>query len=195
MTLYLTVIGIAMAIVSAFNIAFNTASWYYVIIATVWCTALQFAFDGSIAIIINKMPDRWFGVDNPHYLVTEREKKLYGKLKVRRWKDYVWELGGLGGFSKKNLREPNSPKYIEKFIIECNKGVLTHRLSYPVGFLAMLTLPNICAFTVGIPIALTNLFLNVLPTLALRYNTPMLKAVLIRMRRKEASQKTAVISK
>lgn len=194
MKLYFTVIGIAMAIISAFNIAFGVESWYYIVIATVWCTALQFAFDISIAGIIKAMPDKWFGIDNPHYLVSESEKKLYGKLKVRYWKDYVWELGGIGGFSKKKLREPNSPEYIEKFIIECNKGVLTHRLSYPVGFLAMLTLPNICAFTIAIPVAVVNLFLNILPTLALRYNTPMLKAVLKRMRKKEANQQSAVIS-
>ena len=184
MKLYLTVIGIAMAIISAFNIVFGVNSWYYIVIATVWCTALQFALDISIAGIIKAMPDRWFGVDNPHYLVTDRERKLYGKLKVRKWKDKVWELGGIGGFSKKTLREPNNPAYIEKFIIECNKGVLIHRLSYPIGFLSMLTLPNACAFTVALPVAAVNLFLNILPTLALRYNTPMLKAVLVRMKRK-----------
>ena len=76
------------------------------------------------------------------------------------------------------------PENIEKFIIECNKGVLTHRLSYPVGFLAMLTLPVVCSFTVALPVALVNLFLNVLPTLALRYNTPMLHSVLKRLKRK-----------
>ncbi len=187
MILYLSVIGIAVAMISAVNIAFNVASWYYIVIAAVWCTALQFAFDISIAGIIKAMPDRWFGVDNPHFLVTDRERKFYGKLKVRYWKDYVWELGGIGGFSKKILKEPDSPEYIEKFIIECNKGVLTHRLSYPIGFLAMLTLPNICAFTIAIPVAVVNLFLNILPTLALRYNTPMLKAVLIRMKRKSGN--------
>lgn len=194
MKLYLTVIGIAMAIISAFNIAFDTALWYYIVIATVWCTALQFALDISIAGIINIMPDKWFGIDNPHYNVTERERRFYGKLKVRYWKDYVWELGGLGGFSKKILKEPDSPEYIEKFIIECNKGVLTHRLSYPVGFLAMLTLPNVCSLTIALPVAIVNLFLNILPTLALRYNTPMLKAVLKRMRKREAKQQAAVIS-
>ena len=120
------------------------------------------------------------------YTVTEKEMRLYKKLKVRLWKDKVWELGGLGGFSKKALLEPNSPEYIERFIIECNKGVLTHRLSYPIGFLAMATLPNVCAFTVALPIAAVNLFLNVLPTLVLRYNTPMLHAVLERLKRKSA---------
>lgn len=184
MKLYLSVIGVAMAIISAINIIFNTATWYNVVIAVVLCTAAQFALDGLIAIIINKMPDRWFAVNNPLYNVSETEKNLYKKLRVRNWKDKVWELGGLGGFSKKNLANPNSPEYIEKFIIECNKGVLTHRLSYPIGFLPMLFIPNVCALTIALPVAVVNLFLNILPTLALRYNTPKLHAMLKRMNRK-----------
>lgn len=184
MKLYFSVIGTAIAVVSAINIAFGTESWYYVIIATVWCTALQFALDGAIAFIINKLPNRLFGVDNPHFKVSERERRLYKRLGVRKWSGKVWELGGLGGFSKKSLAEPDSPEYIERFIIECNKGVLTHRLSYPIGFLAMLTLPGVCAFSIAIPIASVNLFLNILPTIILRYNTPMLKALLKRQRSK-----------
>ncbi len=185
MKLYLSTIGITMGILSALNIAARTAPWYYVIIAVVWCTALQFGLDGLIAIVINKMPDKWFGVDNPLYYVSPKERELYRWLRVRRWKDKVWELGGLGGFSKKAVREPSNPAYIEKFIIECNKGVLTHRLSYPIGFLAMLTLPGICSLTIALPVAVVNVFLNILPTLALRYNTPMLKAMLKRLQRKE----------
>jgi len=184
MKLYLSVIGIAMLFISILNIALKTASWYYVLIAVIWCTALQFTLDGFIAIVINKMPDRWFGMNNPLYHVTKTERNIYKKLNVRLWKDKVWELGGLGGFSKKELKEPGNPKYIEKFIIECNKGVQTHRLSYPIGFLAMLTLPNPCSLTIAIPIAVVNLFLNILPTLALRYNTPMLMSVLKGLKRK-----------
>ena len=192
MKLYLSVIGIAMLLISIANILFGIASWYYVIIAVVWCTALQFALDGGIALLINKLPDKWFGVENRLYHVSESEKKLYKKLKVRLWKDKVWELGGLGGFSKKEFLDPNNPAYIEKFIIECNKGVLTHRLSYPIGFLAMLTLPNTCAFTIAIPVAIVNLFLNILPTLALRYNTPMLKNALRRLKRKSVDHTPVV---
>ncbi len=184
MKFYLTVIGIAMLAISAINIIFDTATWYNIIILVVVCTALQFALDGIIAIIINKMPDKLFGADNSLYNVSEFEKNLYKNLKVRNWKDKVWELGGLGGFSKKNLANPNSPEYIEKFIIECNKGVLTHRLSYPIGFLPMLFIPNICAFSIALPVAMVNLFLNILPTLILRYNTPKLQAMLKRLNRK-----------
>ena len=129
MKLYLSVIGISMTLISAVNICLGTAPWYYVIVAVIWCTALQFGIDGLIAIIINKMPDEWFGVDNSLYFVSERERRFYRFLRVREWKDKVWELGGLGGFSKKELKAPDDPEYIEKFIIECNKGVATHRLS------------------------------------------------------------------
>ena len=188
MRLYLSIIGGAMSVISAVNIAVGIAPWYYVIATVIWCTALQFALDGFWAIVINKMPNKWFGVDNSLYRVSEWERDLYKRLQVRRWKDKVWELGGLGGFSKKTLREPDNPAYIERFIIECNKGVLTHRLSYPVGFLAMLTLPNACAFTIALPVAIVNLFLNILPTLALRYNTPMLQAALKRLKRKERAR-------
>ena len=186
MKLYLSTIGIAMLIISVINIAFGIVPWYYAVIAVIWCTALQFALDGFLAFVINKMPDGWFGVENRLYRVSERERTLYKKLRVRLWKDKVWELGGLGGFSKKHLREPNDARYIEKFIIECNKGVLTHRLSYPIGFLAMLTLPQGGALTIALPVAVVNLFLNILPTLALRYNTPMLQASLKRLRRRGA---------
>lgn len=186
MKLYLTVIGAAMLIIAALNILFATAAWYYILIAVIVCTALQFALDGTIAIVINKLPDKYFGVDNRLYHVTEKEKKLYTKLKVRKWKDKIWELGGLGGFSKKALIEPGSAQYIEKFIIECNKGVLTHRLSYPVGFLPMLFMPNVCAFTIALPVAVVNLVLNIMPTMALRYNTPKLKLMLVRLQRKKS---------
>jgi len=92
-----------------------------------------------------------------------------------------------GGFSKKYLAEPDSPAYIERFIIECNKGVLTHRLSYPIGFLPMLCIPNVCAFSIALPVAVVNVFLNILPTLALRYNTPKLQILLTRMNRQKST--------
>lgn len=185
MKLYLSVIGIGMAIISAVNIALGVAAWYYVIITVVWCTALAFLLDGAMAILVNKiLPENWFRIDNPRFFVSEREKELYKRLRVRRWKDKVWELGGLGGFSKKTLREPNNPEYIERFIVECNKGVVTHRLSYPIGFLPMFTLFGVQSLTIALPVALVNLFLNILPTLALRYNTPKLRSVLARLRRK-----------
>ncbi|MBE7078669.1 MAG: hypothetical protein E7380_02270 [Clostridiales bacterium] len=185
MNLHFLIIGISMLVISVLNILFSTATWYYVVIAVVWCTALQFALDGFLAIAINKMPDKWFGAENRFYHVTKRERALYKKLKVRLWKDKLWELGGLGGFSKKELKQPNNPEYIEKFIIECNKGVLVHRISYFIGFLAALTLRQPYCYTIAIPVAAVNLLVNALSTIVLRYNSPALIALYKRLQRRE----------
>ena len=190
MKLYLSTISISMIVITVLNAAFGAASLWGSLLAVVCCTALAFIFDGIVALVISLFPDSLFGVDNRHFRVSEREMELYRRLRVRLWKDKIWELGGIGGFSKKHLKDPQSPEYIEKFIIECNKGVLTHRLAYPIGFLVMLTVPGVCAYTVALPVAIVNLFLNILPTLALRYNTPKLKNLLARLKRRMEKQKT-----
>lgn len=184
MKLYFTIIGIAMAIISIINIAFQTATPLYVIICVIWCTALQFILDGSVATLIKLTPNRWYGINNKHFELTDTEKRIHKFFKVKLWKDKVLELGGLGGFSKKELKQPDSPEYIEKFIIECNKGVVTHRISYFIGFLATLTVFNVCRLTIAIPVAVVNLFLNILPTMVLRYNTPKLKSLLYFLNKK-----------
>ncbi len=193
MKLYLTVIGIAMAAISLFNILFELGSWYYVIAAVVWCTLLQFILDGLVAITVNKMPKGWFHVYNSLFNVSDREIRLYKKLKVSRWKDKVWELGGLGGFSKKTVKEPLNAEYVERFIIECNKGVLVHRVSYFIGFIGVLTLPDPYKISIALPVALVNMLLNILPTLVLRSNTPTLKSLYERLKRKENAKKHTVV--
>ena len=152
-------------------------------------TCKMLGLDGIVAIAVNLLPDRWFGIERPIFKVSEQERSLHKRLKIRKWKDRVWELGGLGGFSKKKLLEPDNPAYVEKFLVECNRGTVVHRLSYPVGFLAMLALRAPLRFTVGIPVATVNLFLNILPTLVLRYNTPLLLSALKRLKRHSNSEK------
>ena len=184
MKLYLTIIGVTMAIIAAVNIVCGVASPLYAALAVVFCVVLQISLDSLAAVVIRLTPDRLYPAESPRYRVTGREKKLYLKLGVRAWKDHIPDLGSIGGFSKKRLKEPDDPAYIEKFIIECHKGVLTHRICYPLGLLVMLTLPNLCSLTIGLPVAVINLILNAMPTMALRYNTPMLLGMLKRMRRK-----------
>ena len=188
MTLYLFIIGVAMAAIAGINMACGVVSPLYAALAVIFCVVLQIVLDSLAALAVRLTPDRLYPAESPRYRVRPWEKKLYLKLGVRVWKDHIPDLGGIGGFSKKRLQSPDDPAYIERFIIECNKGVLTHRLSYPAGFLAMLTLPNACAFTIALPVAVVNLFLCILPTLALRYNTPMLKSVLKRLKRRELAE-------
>lgn len=190
MKLYLSIIGVAMLLIAGGNIACGVASPLYVAVAVVFCVVLQIGLDSLVALAVRLTPDRLYPADSPRYRVSDRERKLYLKLGVRAWKDHIPDLGGIGGFSKRRLQAPDDPAYIEKYIVECHKGVLTHRLCYLMGLPVMLTLPNLCALTVGLPVAAVNLILNVLPTMALRYNTPMLLGMLKRMRRRSHAGKT-----
>lgn len=183
MKLYLSIIGVTAIIIAGVNILCGVASPLYASVAVVFCVVLQIALDGLAALVIRLTPDRLYPADSPRYSVSDREKKLYLRLGVRAWKDRIPDLGGIGGFSKKKLMQPDDPAYIEKYVIECHKGVLTHRICYLLGLPVMLTLPNLCALTIGLPVAVVNLVLNILPTVALRYNTPMLLGMLKRMRR------------
>ena len=89
-----------------------------------------------------------------------------------------------------SLKSPDDPEYIKQFIIECNKGVVTHRIGYFVGFLVVFLFPLKYAFVIGVPVAVVNLFLNILPTMVLRYNTPKLQVVLKRLKRKTEQKDT-----
>ena len=196
MVLYLSVIFAANVVICLANILFGTATFgyspWFVILATVSTTVFQFAIDGLFAIIINKLPNKWFGMDKKCFEVSKQSQKFYEKLKIRKWKDKVWELGGLGGFRKNKINEPDNPEYIERFIIESNKGIVTHRIGYFVGFLGVFLFPLKFAFVIGVPVAVVNLFLNILPTMVLRYNIPKLMTAHKRLvRNQSVKQKDA----
>ncbi len=189
MILYFSIIIPAVTIISLINILIGTSIWglspYFSIVAVIATTLFQFLIDGIFAIIINKLPNKWFAMDKKCFQVSDRSRKFYETLKIRKWKDKVWELGGLGGFRKNKLNDPKSPEYIERFIVESNKGIVTHRIGYIVGFLGIFLFPLKYAFLIGIPVAIVNLILNILPTMILRYNVPKLMMLHTRLTRKK----------
>ena len=195
MVLYLSIIIVANIIISALNIIFGTAIFGYsawaVILMVAGTTVFQFAIDGLFAIIVKCFPDKWFAVDNKHFFVTKKTQKFYEKFGIKKWKDKVWELGGLGGFRKNKFNDPSDPEYIKRFIIESNKGIVTHRIGYFVGFLGVFLFPLKYALVIGIPVAFVNLFLNILPTMVLKYNIPRLHTALKRSERQLALKNDA----
>lgn len=196
MILYLIIITIAMVLVALGNIIWGTAFFGYspgfVMFAVATTTIFQFVIDGIFAIIVNKLPDKWFDVNKKCFDVSKGWQRFYEKLQIRKWKSKVWELGALAGFRKDKLYQPKEPKYIERFIIESNKGIVTHRIGYVAGFLGVFLFPLKYALVIGVPIAIVNLILNILPTMILRYNIPKLKALYIRVKRTETEQKSII---
>lgn len=194
MVLYITSILGAMVICTLLNIFLGSAHFGYtvweVILMVTVCTVFQIAVDGLFAFIVNKcLPNKWFSHENKHFKVSKRTQKFYEKLKIRKWKDKVLELGALGGFRKNKLADPNNIEYIERFLLEINKGVVTHRLGYFFGFLDIFLFPLKYALVIAVPIAIVNLILSAMPTMVLRYNYPKLLAVHKRLSRNNEKEK------
>lgn len=178
MALYLGIIFIAVALITLFNGLFNQAlfncSPILILLITILGVIIEIAIEGLVAFIVHSLPDRLFGKDKKIFAVSKKERKFYDKLHIKSWKDKVWELGALGGFRKNKLNDPSSSMYLERFIIESNKGFMGHFLGIFFGFLILLYPHPKFFLCLGLPIAIVNLFLNSLSSMILRYNIPKL---------------------
>ena len=197
MVLYLSVIGIAMVLIAALNIIFGTASFgyspWFVIFIVVISTAFQFAIDGLIAWLWHKTPNKWYTKDKRVVSPPDWQIKFFEKIKIRKWKDKIWELGALGGFSKAKMVDPKDPEYINLFIIESGKGIVEHYIGAVAGFLCVFIFPLKYAFVIGVPVACVNFVLNILPIWVLKYNLPKLKIVLKRAERNKAREENKIL--
>lgn len=189
MVLYLTIISVAVAITSTFNIIFNQIavarfSPTGIVLLAIMAVLFEFIIDGvTVAIIHTFFPKKWFSHERKFFKVAKGERAFYDKIKIKSWKEKVWELGALGGFRKNKIKSPNNTDYLERFIIEGNIGVTGHFLGIFLGFVVILILPKSVSLSVGLPIAIVNAFLNILPICILRYNIPKLKVALTRAQR------------
>ena len=181
MLLYLLIIFISAIIISVFNILFGLSllncSWWVVIVICVGGIVYEFLVDLIVAIIIKKTPNKWYSSDKKIFNVPNWYKHFAESLKVKKWKDKILELGSYGGFSKRKIENPKELDYVNTFLTEINKVIITHYVILPVGFTLLFVLPARFILTVLLPIALVNAFLNVLPIIVLKYNYPKLKTL------------------
>jgi hypothetical protein len=189
MILYWSIITIAIVILSVINVALGSNVWglnEWWSIAILWgCVAYEFAIDGFFAWSLHELPDKWFTRDKKIFKVSKKSRKFYDAIKIKSWKDKVWELDGLGGFRKNKINDPNNPKYLEQFIIESNKGVAIHWAGVVLGFTLIFVIPFKFIWTISLPVCLVNLLLNMMSIFVLRYNIPKLEVALERAKRNQ----------
>ena len=159
---------------------------HYIIGAVVMSVAVEIAISGLGALICSRIPNNLFSPDKKLFTVSKKEQRFYEKLGIKRWKDKIWELGGLGGFRKNKLNDANNSEYLYRFIIESNKGMVGHILNIFTGFLVIFVIPMEYVWRISVPVALVGALLNFLPILVLRYNLPKLNIAYKRASRLEA---------
>lgn len=182
MLLYIFVILIAEVIIATLNYYLNPSDydWFFYTFYTLYMIALAIVVDGLVAFVIRRLPNKWFSYKAKRYQVKEKELKFYMMLRVRKWKDHIPELGMFTNFSKNKVAKPNSPKYMKRFILEVCYGITIHLWSVPFSFLILLGDYRLYMggsnlwLTIGVPVAIINAILIVIPAIILRFNLPKL---------------------
>ena len=179
MVFYIVSIFTCMAIIAVLNIIFAIPIFgfnaWYVILAVILSTISVIIVDLIFALIVRRvLPAKWFGVDKTKYGASKKEQKLYEKIGIKKWKDKILELGALSGFRKNHVLKPNDNEYVERYILEANYGIMVHVADIIFGFLIVFIYPLKYFLCFGVPVALVNAVLNLLPMMVLRYNLPKL---------------------
>lgn len=165
------------ALILSLNLIFRDSiccnSFYterYLIIASILLIVFCIALDGVSAFLIRRLPEKWFLRNVKFHKVQKKECKFYEACGIKLWKDHILELGMFTAFSKKHVSNPESPEYIERFILESNYGYVIHFVGIFLGFALLLIYPKNLLLRMSLPAAVINAFMNLFPMMILRYN-------------------------
>lgn len=181
MILYLSIIIFATILIAVLNISFMTLlnlSVLQIVLLTLIAVVSTIIIDGICAFVSAHLPDKIFERDRKIYSAGKKEIKFYECLKIKKWKDKVWELGKLNSFSKQKIEQPKNIEYLDKFVMESKKGIMGHLFSMILAIIVVLFMPSPAKFTIAIPVFVINIFMNLPSFMILRYNLPKLKTLI-----------------
>lgn len=148
---------------------------------------------GIITLITRMLPRKWFNPFSKRFKVYSKENKIYLKLKIKKWKDKIPELGKLSGFPKDKIEKPDNSEYLYKFLTETCLAETLHFFSIISGSLVFFILPRTYIFTIGVPIFILNMFIHLLPVLVQRYVRPKLIKMYSRMKKIEEKDEEELV--
>lgn len=146
---------------------------------------ITIVIDALVAGLTHLLPKKCANPFSKFYTVSKQQKNLYEKLGVKRYKHLLPDLGKIIGFGKNKIEDASNKDYILKYLYESCYGELDHFVSIFMGFLVIFVLPIKYCLCFGIPIAIINVVLNLMPIISLRYNRYKLNIVYLRLVQKE----------
>ena len=174
MILYGSIIFVCVCLLTWVNAVFAAprfgVSFWFILGAVLINVVAVIAVDGLFAFLIRRLPEKWFGHERRFFQVSAKEKKFYEKLKIRKWKDKVPELGQFTNFHKNKVAEPRNNVYLERYMLEAAYGEVIHLAGCFLGFVIIFFYPLKYWLCFGFPVAVINLIMNILPYFILRYN-------------------------
>lgn len=198
MILYLSIIGIAVLLITTAVSLLASASFISVFGWTTLATVAVMLVDALTATICRLLPQSFVNPDKQIFQVSAKEKKFYEELKIRKWKDKVPEIGQFTGFRKNKIDDSKSVEYLDRFLLEISYGEVGHIVSCFTSYLILLLFPFYRLwFAVAIPVATVSLLLNLPSLFILRYNSYKLRILrknLIKKQRLQAEPLSASIA-
>ena len=174
MILYGSIIFVCVCLLTGVNAVFAAprfgVSFWFILGAVLINVVAVIAVDGLFAFLIRRLPEKWFGHERRFFQVSAKEKKFYEKLKIRKWKDKVPELGQFTNFHKNKVAEPRNNVYLERYMLEAAYGEVIHLAGCFLGFVIIFFYPLKYWLCFGFPVAVINQIMNILPYFILRYN-------------------------
>ena len=193
MILYICIIAISMVLICFFNSIFHSICFVEhgllnLILIVGLAVVIEFLIDLIISGLVSIFPAKTYVGFKKKY---KWEKKFYEKLGVKVWKDYVPIGKGplLIGMDKSKIEKPNDINFLHKLMDECLRAEVMHFLSMFLGFFLILIFPIKYALIISLPVAIVNMFLQLLPFIVQRYNLPKLEVLLERNRRLQMREK------
>lgn len=192
MIIYLIIICITILLVFLLNyfIAIPICMYDYTLSELIGKVGMSiivvFLIDAFLAFLIRRLPKKWFNFKYRFFHIFKSEKKFYEKIKIKKWKDLIPELGQFTNFSKRKVDDPTNNEYIERFLLEVCYGEVIHFSSILFGFLIVFLYDLRFCWCIGIPIAIANALINYLSLAILRYNRPKLTTLYKRNSRLES---------
>ncbi len=189
MKLYLTLIGICVLMIAPIVTLACEISYLVALGLIVLAVVAVIAVDGLVATIARLLPKKCANHEYRIFTVSAKEKKFYEKLKIRKWKDKVPEIGHFTGFRKNKIADPKSVEYLDRFLLEACYGEIGHFFSLFFGFAIVLFFPLHRAWlAISLPVSIINIFFNVPSVFILRYNSYKLEILRKSNLKKQARQ-------
>ncbi len=195
MILYMCVIAVAVAAIAAV-VAIAAGQGYVEVVSYTALAAIAVMFvDGITAAICRALPAKIANPEKQIFHVSQKEKKFYEKLKIRKWKDKVPEIGQFTGFRKNKLGDPKSLEYLDRFLLESAYGEIGHIVSCLTSFLILLLFPAYKLwFAVAVPVAFVSVVMNIPSFMILRYNSYKLRVLRDSTAKKLAREQAKALS-
>ena len=193
MILYLSLIAVAVLVIATVVALAASTAFFPVLGWTALATVVVILVDGLTATVCRLLPAKCANPEKKIFQVSAEEKKFYEKLKIRKWKDRIPEIGQFTGFRKNKIADPKSVEYLDRFLLEACYGELGHFTSCFTSYLILLLFPLYeLWFAVAIPVATVSLLLNLPSLFILRYNSYKLRVLRNSNLKKQQRQAAAV---